>query len=91
MTTTITRPRLELKLRQKLARDIKERLTPEGKPKDSTNDYERHLYARKLFLEGKTLGEVAKALAELGLADVMPHKREKYLADVLLSSLVLGV
>ncbi len=77
-------PDLELRLKT----DIERRLGPDGTPLHKGNDYERHLFARKLRLEGKTREQAREALEALGMDDVSSNKRERYLDDILDSILV---
>ena len=77
-------PELELRLDV----DIKCRLDSDGIPLHKGNDYERHLFARKLKLEGKSREQTREALSVLGLEDVSDRKRERYLDDILDSILV---
>jgi len=72
----------------KLEYDLHVRLKADGTPVTPGNDYERHLYARKLRLEGKTRKQTWAALVALGLDDIPPNKRRSYLDDVLNSILV---
>ncbi len=59
-----------------------------GKPANPENDYERHLYARKLHLQGHSRDFIKGALLGLGLADVSPKARGRYIEDVLHSAIV---
>ena len=79
---------LPLDIEAKLAQDMVSRLTIEGMPRNLGNDYERHLFARRLALMGKGREEVANALWALGLADVPINRRANYVEDVLSSVLV---
>ena len=79
---------LRLALNEKTSRDMALRLDIFGLPLHPGNDYERHLFAHKLKLEGKDRDEVREALFALGLEDVAEDKRDKYVEDVLDSILV---
>jgi len=75
-------------IEEKLQFDTKSRLGPDGQPLHAGNDYERHLYARKLREEGKSRTDVLLSLYELGLDDISESKRGQYVQDVLDSILV---
>ena len=75
-------------LEDKLLYDTENRLWPDGKPIHKGNDYERHLYARKLREEGKSRVDVTLALYELGLDDISESQRGQYVQDILDSILV---
>lgn len=76
-------------MEQKADLDMLSRLNSEGKPLHSNNDYERHLYARRLRQQGRARGEAKVTLAELGLDDIREGKRESYLNDIL-DSVIVG-
>ena len=76
------------RLLSKLEADMSLRLTAGGLPKNSLNDYERHLYARRLRLEGLSYEQVRNALLDLGLTDVSIGQRLSYVEDVLHSIIV---
>lgn len=73
---------------QRLELDMFLRLDADGLPIHRGNDYERHLYARKLRLDGKTREEARQALMELDLGDVPAKSVSRYIDDVLDSILV---
>ena len=75
-------------LDEKAGLDMQLRLDINGIPLHPGNDYERHLFARRLKLEGKSRDEVRQALIDLGLNDVSDNRRSKYLEDILNSVLV---
>jgi len=79
---------LSPELESRLKNDMQLRLGPDGKPVTKGNDYERHLFARKLAEDGKTREQTKQALLELGLDDIPVAKRERYINDVLNSILV---
>lgn len=72
----------------KITDDLKHRLGADGRPLHPGNDYERHLYALSLRLQGRSRKEVEKALFDLGLKDVSAPKRAEYVRLVLESQLV---
>lgn len=78
---------LPAELEAKLAVDIQERLTPDGKPVHPGNDYELHLMARKLQLSGMDAAAVAIELLPL-VVHVPSRQRMQYVADILDSALV---
>lgn len=86
--TTKVGYRLSPEVERKLEIDIATRLDTEGKPILPGNDYERHLFARRLRLAGKTKNETESALVCLGLEDIPPNKKESYVKDILNSVLV---
>ena len=73
---------------EKAERDMRARLDPAGMPLHLNNDYERHLFARRLRLEGRSREEARQALIDLGLEDVMLDRRVQYVNDILDSILV---
>ena len=75
-------------IEQRLELDMLLRLTFEGYPKNKGNDYERHLFARRLRINGKSRDEVKEALFDLGLDDVSAGQKAQYVDDVLDSVLV---
>ena len=76
-------------LEAKLTLDTKIRLDENGLPRNQFNDYERHLYARKLHLDGLTESEVREKLLQLNLSDIPFRAKEKYITDIL-NSLIVG-
>lgn len=79
---------LSPELESRLNIDMNLRLGSDGFPLHKGNDYERHLFARKLKLEGKSREEAKEALEAFGLDDISNRKRESYVNDVLDSILV---
>ena len=75
-------------IEEKIKFDTENRLGSDGKPLHKGNDYERHLYARKLREEGKSRVDVLLSLYELGLDDISENKRGQYVQDILDSILV---
>ena len=73
---------------EKLKYDISTRLGPDGLPLHEGNDYERHLYARKLMLEGLSREQVREALFQLDLTDIPSNKWVSYVEDITHSAIV---
>ena len=74
----------------KLTYDTATRLNDVGLPLHPDNDYERHLYARKLRLEGYSRDEVRENIIALGLEDIPANKKYQYIED-LLDSVIVGL
>jgi len=79
---------LSPELEERLEFDMLTRLESNGFPTHRGNDYERHLLARKLRIEGKSRQGVSDLLFALGLEDISINKRASYVEDILNSVLV---